>query len=268
MHASHCYDVLNGTTKFFEAGAFKDELLWAKSFIPKLEASSLTSYDRLYPSREIMNLHCEHGSYFLIKCRSKGVDKQIQDFFESPRRRKTVKIFDIKTKKDNELFLIKIANPRLKKDYIYITNLPKELRTKSNIRKLYNMRWEVEVSFKNLAQAQKVEQFHSQFLNGIKQELYAALWLTNATNILAGHKTTIEDEYIKANFKLLYNYITRHIQDFIKGRQEKLKVFFILRDRSREKRKRYSRTYRRVLKHAASPYKYDNSIFIINGVRL
>ena len=215
-----------------------------------------------------MNLHCKHGSYFLIKCRSRGIDKQIQDFFDEPRRRKTIKIFDQKTKKENELFLIKIANPKTKKDYIYITNLPKELRSKKNIRQLYNMRWEVEVSFKNLAQTQKVEQFHSQFLNGIKQELYAALWLSNATNILAGHKTTIDDEYTKTNFKLLLNYLSRHIKDFIKGRQEKLKDFFILRDRSKEKRKRYSRTYRRILKRAASPYKHENSIFIFNGVRI
>lgn len=262
MYASHCYDVLNGTTKYFEADCFNDELHWAKQFIPKLEKESLTLYDRLYPSTDVMRLHCEHQSYFLIKCRKKGVVKEIADFFKDSKRKKEFKLLS-----KHDLYLVKLKSNQAGADYVYVTNLPKKLRTKENIRKLYNMRWEVEVSFKNLAEIQKVEQFHSRDLNGIKQEIYASLWLMNATNILSGRSASIDDEYERVNFKLLYNWLSRNILIISNGCQELIKDFFTLRDRTKEKRKRYSRSYKRELKHSSSPYKYSNSIFVVNGVK-
>jgi hypothetical protein len=122
MYGSHCYDVLNGTTKYFEADCFNDELHWAKNFIPKLEKESLTLYDRLYPSTDVMRLHCENQSYFLIKCRSKGVIKEIADFFKDSKRKKEFKLLN-----KHELYLTKIKNTKAKTDYVYVTNLPKKI---------------------------------------------------------------------------------------------------------------------------------------------
>jgi IS4 transposase len=55
--------------------------------------------------------------------------------------------------------------------------------------KLYRLRWQVETSFLELTAITRSEQWHSKSYNGIMQELYALMWLINATRglIVAMH---------------------------------------------------------------------------------
>ncbi len=125
---------------------------------------------------------------------------------------------------------------------------------------------EVENSFRDFTQTIRLEQWHSKFINGIRQELYVALVLYNFVKlkILSKFDTAKEcmkDIYRKPNFKLLFGWITSRLYKIFKGIRDVMKDFDELLARSLEKRKRRSRSYKREIKSPQSPFPYNNTVW-------
>ncbi len=203
MYLTHCYDVLSGVTKDFKHHRLRDEITDAEEMIPSLEKDSLSLYDRLYLSGRIIRVHKSAKNYFLARCKRNNF-KEIQKFFESTKKPSRT-IIDGMT-----IYLIKMRPSGRDEDLVFATNLPESWVTEEIILHLYDLRWEVEVSFKDLLETMKIEQWHSKLPNGILQELYVAFWLLNYVKIQMAieNKTPIkvlESEYSKPNFKIIFS---------------------------------------------------------------
>ena len=70
-----------------------------------------------------------------------------------------------------------------------ITNLPVEDFTADEIKKLYEMRWGIETSFRELKYAVGLTSFHAKKREYIIQEIWARLILYNFCEIITAHVT-------------------------------------------------------------------------------
>lgn len=266
MYLSHCYDLLSGVTKEVSQSCENQEIKLAQETIPQLEQKSLCIYDRLYMSEKLIKAHKQAKNYFLFRCKSSSTFKQAENFWKSKKKIRIITLCGVK------ITLIKIKNPKAKKSKdrvrVLATNLPKSWHDFKTMDSLYRLRWEVETSFKDLADTMKLEQWHSKLTNGILQELYASLWLMNFTKIQILQNSpkkllNIRNwNYEKPNFKLILNHIVSLLPKIFKRIRGLFKELKILINLSTEKRKHYSRAYPRELKTPASPYKYNNTKWV------
>jgi hypothetical protein len=260
MYVTHAYDVLGEVTKDLRYATGLDEITDAIDMVKYFEKNSLTLYDRLYISRRIMGAHKDAKNYFLARARRKGVIKEIQDFWKSPKMRITIDVEGIK------LTLIKVKNPNNKKQPfdVFATNLPAEMITETVIKNLYTKRWEVENSFRDMVQTMKLEQWHSTTLNGILQELYAVMYLINFTRLQMitrqkKDKNPLSEEYSKPNFKFILDWVISVFPKILRKIRGVLVPMLKLMNLSTEKRKHRSRSYPRQLRHPGASYPFNNT---------
>lgn len=257
MFAVGVIDVLSGIVKDFCEHATLNEPADAVSMVPGLEEESLTIYDRLFGSRELVSTHAASGNHFLFRLK-KNVCSEMRVIFKGRKKRRTVDVRGVTV----ELF--KIKNPKTGKYDCFATSLPKEEVDESIIRSLYNLRWEVENTFRDFTKTIKLEQWHSKKINGIRQELWVAIWMYNFVKMkILNHfdpsEKAMDVAYSKPNFKLIFGWITSCLPKIFKGLRGFKKMLVELIDRSMEKRKRHSRSYPRVIKSPRSPFPYRNT---------
>jgi IS4 transposase len=255
MYVVHCYDVLGGVSKAFRYSHENDEVRLAVEIAGSLERKSLTLYDRLFVSGDLFRAHAANGSYAIIRCREGVTFTEISEFFASNKRNDAFQIDDI------TIHLVKIVNPRSGEVAVYATNLPRKKFKNRDINDLYALRWECETANRDLTSTIKIEQWHSESLNGILQELYAAFWLMNQARIQMAaqmrQRCSLKSlfSYAKANFKLIADFIIDSLDDLVHRRyrrvQRRLKELI---DRSTERRQRRSRSYPRQVKYSRKTY--------------
>ena len=172
--------------------------------------------DRGYVSFNVFAHAIENGTFFLIRarepsCRSMLSKLELPDepefdiTFErwlTRRNTNTVKtqpeiyksiasrVFDYLEPKSKKIYyisfrIIKLLLPNGSEEYIY-TNLPKEEFTLDEIRKLYNRRWGIETSFRDIKYAAGMLFFHSRKKQLVLQEIYAKLILYNFSEAVTG----------------------------------------------------------------------------------
>jgi IS4 transposase len=210
-YLTHVYDVLNGISRSFTFNPHLNEQADARNLIRQLEINSLTIYDRLYFGIKMVEAHIEHGSRFLMRCRS-NCHVAVTRLLASKKKTTTAMIGGKK------IFFTKIWHAREKRYDVYATNLPPRMLSSQLILQLYRMRWKVETSFKEMTSITKSEQWHSKSYNGILQELYALMWLINATKgimKIAGVSPLDPTKrvYRKANFKLIFNLLAQRLHE-------------------------------------------------------
>lgn len=257
MFATAVFDVINGLVKDIRENPTLDEISDAEDMLKDLEKNSLCIYDRLYISRRMIKNHKRHGNYFLFRLRGNCL-KELSHIYRIKHKRITVKLEGI------EIHVIKIKNTTTGKWDAFATNLPLRHVNQKTISKLYTLRWEVENGFQDFTRTIKLEQWHSKSINGIRQELYIALWLYNFVKLKILQKTNPEKEcmkiqYCKPNFKFIFGWMTSKLFEIFKGIRGVLKDLVELINRSMENRKRRSRSYPRVIKSPASPYPRRNT---------
>lgn len=266
MHITHAYDVLSGTTKDLVASPMHNEHKDARLMVPAFEKNSITLYDRLYLSYELLDTHKKTGSSFIMRCKKGSTLKEVVEFAASGEKKISFEYEGM------TLYLIKAKTKKLGTN-IFITNLNPAKFSINDIELLYRWRWEVETSFKEFTEALSLEQWHSGDYNNILQELYARLWLFNATKVLCFNRGDIRHDptssvYWKVNFKLCVEWFVRKFKEVMAARRGIFKELRNVMRISTEKRKRYSRSYKREIKTPASPYKRNNTIMKVNGIRI
>ncbi|MCB0415041.1 MAG: transposase, partial [Bdellovibrionales bacterium] len=257
MYIVHAYDVLSRVSKEIYQSDVNDELTGADHLVSEFEDKSLTLYDRFYFCRRTVKRH--RNNYFLARLKSGSNLKAVQGFIDSKDKRRTVKICG------QEVHLFRIKNPKTQKKDYFATTLPLEWMNNTVIRQLYNQRWDVETSFKDMTESLKVEQWHSKTLNGCLQELYARMWLMNYTRIQIFFKSkfkknSITRRYKAANFKLVLGWVERNFAKIFQRVKGVLKPLEEIIKRTLECRKRHSRSYPRHIKKPQSPYPYVNTV--------
>ena len=233
-----------------------DEVILATEMAISLESQSLTLYDRLFLNKNLIRAHQSSKSFFIARCKDGGINfKEINEFFKEQNRNARFEF------EGTIIELVKVIHPKTKKVFVYATNLPRSRFKNKEISELYALRWEVETSNRDLTSTMKLEQWHSHFLNGILQEIYATLWLVNQTRIqmARGEKKhcTLKAlfEYQKPNFKLLCDFIVDSLKDLVKKKivrvERRLKELI---KKSMEKRKRRSRVLPRQVRRRPKVY--------------
>jgi len=263
LYMVHTWDVVNGITRDIILQTRNEEIRAALEIIPSLEKNSISLYDRLYFCRRLLKEHTNAGNYYIARCKTEGGHQTIQDFAKDDSLRVLViEIDQIKVR------LFKITNRETKQVMVLATNLFFDWVDHNRMYKLYCSRWEVETSFKDFVMSMKIEDFHAKNINGIKQEIYARLWLMNFTRILilkSGrvHLNPEERTYRKPNYKILYSWVSKHLKQIIEGFTELWNEFVETIEITMEKRKRRSRRYPRELKYSGKPYPRNSTIIVI-----
>lgn len=261
MYLCHAYDVLSGVTKDLRISSWNDEISHAKNMVKHFGRNSLAIYDRLYISTKMILAHHNAGNYFLMRAKRESF-KEIEAYYQSHSQKpKKTTIRGVNVR------LFKATNPKTGKKDVFVTNLSWRWLNATIIQRLYLRRWEVESSFKDIVDTMKIEQWHSKSINGILQEIYAAFWLMNFTRIEIAKKSkkpkiSLGDEYQKPNFKLINDWVKTKLKKILNRTLGALRELKTLIKISTEKRVHYRRSYPRQLRGAASPYSYNNTIWI------
>lgn len=103
---------------------------------------------------------------------------------------------------DMELRILRFAISDTNYECI-ITNLPKEEFTAQTIKKLYQFRWGIETSFRELKYAIGMTAFHSRKTEFIRQEVYARLIMYNFCELITTH-IILEKKKTKHVYQLNY----------------------------------------------------------------
>ena len=260
MYVVKAEHLLSGVICGFHHSRTCDENLGALEILGNLPQKIIATYDRLYLSKDLLQAHKVHGSYFICRCKVGATFKEIINFVASPKRATDVVLGGVSVR------LIKMKNPKTGKDLIFATNLPKKNWSKKKISKIYQLRWECETSNRDHALSLDMEAFHSKSVNGVLQELYASLLLNNILRLEA-HKnggfdinpdiSTIK----KTNFKFLVEMSFRWLKELWFGRiKEFIDIMRGLVTRNISKRKRLSRAYEREIKSCGKPYKKNSLV--------
>lgn len=263
MYIVHCYDVLSGVTKKFCYSNKHEELSNALIIASELERNSVTLYDRYFFCKELIRSHEKSNSYFVARIKKKGAGilKPMMDFVLSKNHESEFNF------EGTNIRLIKVKNPKTKDFTLFATNLPKRKINKDEILDLYALRWEVETANRDLSHTLRMGQWHSKYLNGILQELYASLWLMNQARIQmingANKTVTLKKlfKYTKSNFKLVCDFIIRSLDDLTYFRYKRVyrRLRYII-SITMENRKRQSRSYPRQIRKSRRMYPSGSTI--------
>ena len=172
------YDVLNDVVIDASITPISaDERLLAKAHIDSLKGyapgeKKLIIFDRGYPSFELIEKIESEGLHYLMRVREKfslEIDAQTETDGSATLRKdgKTIHTRVIKLKLDNG------------ETETLVTNITDKRLGKLAFKKLYFMRWSVETKYDIVKNKLHVENFTSRTVEGIKQDFYAAMYLTN-----------------------------------------------------------------------------------------
>lgn len=174
---SLAFDVLNNVCVDAKLAAYKvSERQQAIEHIEALDGNNLFLFDRGYFSKDILaNLHKLNFQYcFRV---SKNAHRAIVDF------RKTEQKDIITTlKHDGYSIDVRLVKIKLKTGEIEIlltSLLNQNMFSRSELKKLYHMRWKVEEAYKDFKHALTSENFTGKKVNSVKQEFYARILMYN-----------------------------------------------------------------------------------------
>ena len=260
MFTVFCYDVLSETVQDIRYSPAQGEHDLAEPMVASLEPDSVCIYDRLYPSKRMILAHKRAKNFFIFRLSTRSF-KESQNLLNLKIKRRKAVIEGV------PLYFFKVKNPRTNQWDLFATNLPRYWVDEYTIRSLYNLRWECETAFLDLVSSFKVEQWHSKFLNGILQELFATLWLYNYSKsqiLISGqvNKNPLNWEYCKPNFKFILDWIIRKLGRIFKRLLDPNKPIQKLIIKSTEKRIRHKNQKPRQTKYAKSQYDSNNTIWM------
>ena len=190
------YNVTQQVPVDFMLESHGDERLCALDHLKKCPLNSLVIYDRGYMSYQLLKEHSDRGIFGLFRIQ-KGSFAVFQEFIDDPNSptdqiveviptRQSQK--DIKSKNGVvDFYPIKVRLMRYsiaeKQYYLATTLLDSDIEVDEFARN-YHGRWAIEELYKKSKSILNMESFHSKTLRGIRQEIFASLFLVTLTRIL------------------------------------------------------------------------------------
>ena len=271
MYTVQVVDVLNGVVIGFSQRSESSEVHQARDLVGEFEEKSLTIYDRLHGKFLTMKAHADRGSFFLIRLPAGGQQMSVEfkDFLES-RERKSKWLDYLPTLQRQSgatsirIRLLKIRHPKTKEIYLFATNLA-ETFTIDEITGLYQRRWEVEVNFRDLTSTLKMNDWRSEKINGILQEIYTLFWLVNQVRLtcqmaVLRPKAWLKKEYRKPNLKLACELFIDNLDLLLTRPRRFRSLINYWIKRSTERRWHLSRSYPRQVKRFGKKYKNASTV--------
>lgn len=151
------------------------------------------SYDRLYFSVKLIDLHKTNGTFFVARCKSGGTFTEVKEFIQSDEKTRIVEINGVKMR------LIKITHNET--EYRYATNLLDENIADETISWIYFRRWQSETTNCDGVKTLGIERFHSSKINGIRQEIYASYWALLISKSNRNHVKQAKEDFDKKTYR-------------------------------------------------------------------
>ncbi|MCP4179249.1 MAG: transposase [bacterium] len=265
MYIVKCIDLMSNVVLDFRQSSKNDEIGLAiemvSSFSKSMANKTIAIYDRLYFSKRMINAHIESGLIFIARCKTGTTFKEVVSFNKSNGRRISYDYYDKKNLKKIKIYLVKIINPKTKKPIVVATNLDISTWTNKEILNLYTLRWDCETNNRDSTSTMKLDQWHSEFFNGIMQEIYVHLIMMNITKMTifleGGYCINLDENTTKkANFKFMFSIIFDLIPKILKSKISS--IILDIRNQiklSSENRKRLFRSAPRQTKKRNKSYK-------------
>lgn len=204
---STLHDCLNSIKLDVLVGSvFDNERVFAsdhiKHFCENYIEKAIFTFDRGYPSMRLIDQLIEAKQYFLFriptiflsgytKNMKTGEDKLIEVTFD----RKTTNDYrndrKFRTKLMSTTYKLRLTKIQIginedgtPKEEILLSNLPTDKFSVEDLKELYNIRWDVEISYNHLKNRMKMEEFSGYHPNLILQDIYADTWLFNLISLM------------------------------------------------------------------------------------
>lgn len=111
-----------------------------------------------------------------------------------------------------------------------ITNLSEDEFDASEIKKLYQMRWGIETSFRELKYAIGLTRFHAKKTDYIEQEIWARLLLYNFCEIITTHVVIVQKELRKHLYQINYTRAIRICCYFLRTKKTRSDIEELIRN--------------------------------------
>lgn len=222
------YDVLN---KFVIDGCLVPLSTGERKLaLEHLECSTtgdLIIYDRGYPSFNLIYEHYERGIDFLIRSKI-DFNNVTRKFYESGLSTSIVKMYPGKNTKlldkpyskntYKEVRLVRVELPSGGIEILITSLYDPERYPDSIFKKLYFLRWGVEIFYDELKNKIKAEHFSGYSQHSILQDFYAALFISNVQSLIVGEindELAIKSEGNKYQYKVNNNLSYGFLKDRI-----------------------------------------------------
>lgn len=173
---------------------------------------NLIIFDRGYPSRALIHELEDKGFFYLIRCSHSFLscvnecpdgDHTVVDNYKG----RTTQLRVIKDTTDEE--------PR-----IFVSNLFGDTQDTKYHQNLYHRRWEIETKYGELKTRMRLENFSGKNPQAIRQDLYAALFISNLSSLIKSFaEAEIEEELTndKHQYQLNKSFIIGKVCQYIKA---------------------------------------------------
>lgn len=168
-----------------------------KALLPQLpNLPQILLFDRGYPSYDLIHhlTHLYEPHYFVFRCPASFTFKVVEEFVKSGQLGANIWLdtaSHIKTKptstdqqKSIQLRLVRLESPDGTLSVLITNLLNSNLYTSQSIIELYFRRWRIEEQYRDEKTHLDIETFHSQSVNGIKQELLAIVVMCVISRVL------------------------------------------------------------------------------------
>lgn len=198
-------------------------LLSSEALINGRGYKNLILFDRGYPSRDLIYELEDKGFFYLIRC----THSFLSCVNECPDGEHTVS--DIYKGRTVSLRVIKDTSGE--EPHILVSNLFKEHQDMRYHQDLYHKRWSIETKYGELKTRVRLENFSGKNPQAIRQELYAALFISNLSALIkSSAENEIREELNRGRHKYQLNRsyiigaVSRYIRCFINIRCYKDKL--------------------------------------------
>lgn len=178
--------------------------------------NSIVIFDRGYPSEDLFRFLHQRGIFFLMrvsKTFKKAITSESDSLFTYPAKQK---------ERDITLRRIHFSLEGGNEEYL-VTNLMPEQIPEFYFRELYFLRWGIESKYRELKNRLEIENFNSLKPISIKQEFFAAMFLSNLAAIIKKEADTL----IAANSSASKKHSYQSNRSFILNRVKNLIVFLL-----------------------------------------
>ena len=187
-------------------------LLVSKALINSKKYKNLIIFDRGYPSRSLIHELEDKGFFYLIRCSHSF----LSCVNECPDGDHTV--LDIHKGRTTQIHVIKDTSGE--ESRIFVSNLFETHQDATYHQTLYHRRWEIETKYGELKTRMRLENFSGKNPQAIRQDLYAALFVSNLSSLIkSSAEAEIEEEltYKKYQYQLNRSFIIGKVCQYVRA---------------------------------------------------
>ena len=173
--------------------------------------------DRGYPSTDLLTKIVSSGFYFVVRVNKDNFWREVRqvkdDDSEICRDGLTVRVVRVKLAEPEQT-----ASGKIEKFATLLTNLPQEEFSAPDISDLYRLRWGIETEYGFLKSRVELENFTGLSPLCLRQDFYAALFLSNLIACMKYDTASLVDEYNQGKkhpYKINYTEAYRNLRSDI-----------------------------------------------------